>query len=458
MARFSEKNTFRLLLCAVVAALVFPGCRKTLSDEEKETLRRERIAAARNTAVERFVQSLPFDERLSQIFLVNVEGNRTFVPVEKNGILHGAPGTGDALVPGGALLFSYNISKDPLETYEFIRSIHDFYIHAGKIPPYIAVDQEGGDVNRLRGLTSVLWSQKKVAESFSPVLAQELYSVQAAQMRMLGFSMNLAPVAEVADAENAEFLGTRTFGNIDSVVEYGTAAVLGYEKNGISTVLKHFPGNSRTDPHSGLPEITITNEAFDGPYLKSFAALLPLSSAVLMSHARVSVSGGGSGLENVGSVPACFSDFWIGSILRERFSFSGLVISDDIFMAALSDNGFSPEQAAVRAVESGIDVILLSEKTFGTIAAALMEKAAADANFEAALNRSVCNVIKYKIKAGILLMEDVSAAGTNSIEKNAENGTESAEYDFSVVVNTEYHEFNLHEFDALYRKGMSLYE
>ena len=347
------------------------------------------------------------------------------------------------LIPGGVLLFAYNVSKDPLETFEFIKSIHDFYLVNENPPPFVAVDQEGGDVNRLRSLTSVLWSQKKVSESFSIEGAEKLYSAQARQMRNLGFHLNLAPVVEVETNANKEFLDTRTFGSLSDVLSYGGAAVDSYEKNRIAVVLKHFPGNSNADPHIGIPKINLQESDLQN-YLASFEKLAPKSSAVLMSHIIAKIDGEYA-MET--EMPACFSEFWI-SEARKYLPPDSLIFSDDIFMGALAKNGYPPEIAAVKAIEAGVDVIMLSEKRFGHVAKNLLSKAVEDKKFSEELNRAIKNVIKFKIKAGIL--ELLEKSDSESAEKNQVPI-------FFVRVNPNYADFNLYQFNEDYKSGMDAF-
>ena len=420
---------------------------------------KNKLNQAKKKAVSDYVRSLSPEIKVSQIFLVNVEGNSSYSAVEKVSSLTNNAEDDSPLMPGGVLLFSYNISKDPLESYDYIKSIHDFYVENQNPPPFGAVDQEGGDVNHLRSLTSVLWAQKKVAESFTPEKAFLLYEAQARQMKNLGFHLNLAPVVEVMNEENREFLDTRSFGSLEKVLEYGGLAVKAYEKNGISVVLKHFPGNSSTDPHIGLPKISINGKEKDF-YFKPFQTLLPSASGILMSHAIVHLEGESE--ENL--QPACFSSYWIRDVLKKQFSFNGLVISDDIFMGALAKNGYPPENAAIKALEAGVDVIMLSEKKFGRVAALILEEAGKKLSFAAELDRAAENVILYKIKAGILELTekvpDLSEEAESFEEKNLAS-EERADGEkipvFEVRVNPLYTEFNLEKFNEDYLAGMKAY-
>ena len=429
----------------------FLSCTKKLTPEELEAQRllaeaerEESIQNAKNAAVSEYVASLSDEVKISQLFLVNIEGSERYHAVEKTGSLYGNPEEGTPLVPGGVLLFSYNVSKDPLETYEYIKSIRDFYLANENLPPFVAVDQEGGDVNRLRGLTSVLWSEKKVADSFSLEGAAELYSAQARQMKNLGFHMNLAPVVEVLTEKNKDFLDTRSFGNLEDTLSYGKNVVTGYESNGIAVVLKHFPGNSSTDPHTGLPEIRLTRAELEQNYIAPFRSLLADSSALLMSHARMTLTDDEQYADS--KTPACLSKYWVHDMVRSELGFSGLVLSDDIFMGALAENGYPPETAAFEALCAGIDVIMLSEKRFGRVAGIILSKAKEDAGFASEVNRAVENVIRFKISAGILTLKEMSDGGDGEIPR------------FAVEVTDTYEDFDLHKFNEDYKAGMNAYE
>lgn len=376
------------------------------SKEEKIRLYQESVRSSKKTAVEQFVENLPQAVQISQLFLVNIEGNSSFVPVENLSSLYSNSGLSQSLLPGGCLFFSYNIADTKEQVRHFIDSINACYASSKNPPPFLAVDQEGGYVNRLRGITDSFPSEKFIAENLDEESARGLYEKQALQMAELGFNMNLAPVVEPETPENAGFLDTRSFGSLEKVLAYAPIEISAFEKQGIISVLKHFPGNSNTDPHTGLPEIFVTKKQLEEEILVPFKKLLPLSSAVLMSHARIRPED--FTVEGVDySVPACLSSFWVDRLLRQEWGFEGLILSDDIFMGALADNGFPAEKAAVQAVEAGINVIMLSEKRFAPVARILLKKAEEFPDFAQKVKESVCRVIEAKIKIGLLNLKQI---------------------------------------------------
>lgn len=346
----------------------------------------------RSQKITDFVRKMPLEQKIAQLFIENLDGNVRFRSYETFGDMTGS-GDRTPLVAGGYLYFSYNIAPSREQMRAFNDSVADYCDNFGLIHPFLCVDQEGGWVSRLKKLSDPLPSNEDVAANFSVGEAYRIYSSQAEQMADMGFHMNLAPVIEVCTQDNRDFLDGRSFGNLFQVILYGRACINGYENNGISAVVKHFPGNTNTDPHTGLPEITLPKDELEKS-VESFRRLIRANpSAVLMSHARTSAVDP--------NLPACLSAVWVTQILRNEWGYDGLIFSDDIFMGALADNGYPPEKAVVMAVEAGIDCIMISEKRFARAAAVLYKKALSESDFSARIDESVIRILKFKEKSGI---------------------------------------------------------
>ena len=385
---------------------------------------------AQQAALQNFIQSLDPVQRYSQLFLVNLEGNTSFRPVES---LQWEEVPEQALVPGGYLFFSYNVADSAQKVADFTASIQSWCQSNQTLPPLLAIDQEGGLVNRLRSVTSLLPSAQEVAETMTSQQAQELYRLQGSQMQHLGFHLNLAPVAEATSSHNQAFLDTRSYGSLPQMEDFARAAIAGFQKGGIGAVAKHFPGNTNDDPHTGLPEIALSQQELQQLYLEPFRRILQESKpwAVLMSHARTAVYDG--------ETPACLSRFWVTEMLRQDFGYEGLILSDDIFMAALEKNGFPPERSVMMAVEAGIDVIMLSEKKFGSVLKLILDRSREDESFKSLLDASVERILLAKVQACLMsFQEDESGLSLVCNESVANHWNEA-------------------EFQNLHRRGQELY-
>ncbi len=408
-----KKNVLFFIFCL----FLFSGCGRIndrVQDNKEKKMRKSSVKIykalnsgqkEKKSAFEDYVLSVSLHDKVCQLFIENLEGDTVFVPVEKD------------FVPGGYLFFGYNLADSPDGIIKFTDSIKKYCVKNGIIPPFLAIDQEGGLVNRLKIVNGPLPSAEKIALRADVDSAYKIYSAQAEQMKNLGFDMNIAPVIEVKTAENGHFLNGRSFGDLKKVKEFGTACVNAYENHGIGTVVKHFPGNTNTDPHTGLPEILLSGAELEESLAPFFEINRCAPAGTLMSHARVkSVDG---------KKPACFSKIWVSEILRGKIGFEGIVFSDDIFMGALALNGFPPEEAAVKALEAGVNVIMVSEKRISGPARVLISKAEKDEDFKKLIDNSFKKVMEYKIRQNLVSFEK-NADGIYSVVPVLQNETVAA--------------------------------
>lgn len=371
-------------------------------------------------ALDAYVESLSLEDKISQLFIENLEGNTSFRTFEKKYELGGG-NDNQPLVAGAYLFFSVNLTDNPEQTMNFTASIFGFCRENNLIPPFLAIDQEGGFVNRLKNLCGPLPSCQKISEKLDLEQAYELYSLQAKQMELLGFNMNLAPVAEVCTPDNEVFLNERSFGDSSKVLSYGRSCILAYQQNKISTVLKHFPGNTNTDPHTGLPEIQLSKDELEAT-LEPFYKLMDFyPHGILMSHARTTAFNS--------EVPSCLSSFWVTDVLRNRCGYKGIIFSDDIFMAALAENSYPPEKAVIMAINAGVDCIMTSERRFVKPARYVYKEASENPDFLLKINAAVKRIILYKIDLGLLEFASSENAGKNCLKIQINNSYLNQFYD-----------------------------
>ncbi len=382
---------------------------KKLNEKEmqvhKEALKMHSLlkedTAKKEIAVREFISSLTIEEKISQLFLINLEGNKEFIPVEwykkkvfdLNGNIKTEKKT---LIPSGYIFFGYNIADNPEQIINFTSSVMDYAYAENAIPPFLSVDVEGGFVNRLRNVAGPLPENERVSQLLLPSQAYSLYSLYANQLAVLGFNLNLAPVIEICSDKNRDFLSGRSYGTENQVIEYASKNINACKNNNVGTVVKHFPGNTNIDPHIGLPKLNMTKAEFEQT-VRCFSAVLKENpEGILMSHVIV---------PDFDSHPSCLSKFWVTDIVRNKMNYDGIIFSDDIFMAALIDNGYSPKIASRMAVDAGIDCIMVSEKKFGRWLEILSEICLNDESFVKKIEESVFRILKFKMKHNLILCE-----------------------------------------------------
>lgn len=360
-----------------------------------------------NRAISQFLKTQTLAALARELFMVNINGNDTFKPVEQF--------NGNDLVAGSYIFFSYNLQDDAKAIIDFTSDVKNFCARKNLLPAFLALDEEGGEVSRLRKVIPNLPSPQKISKELLLTDAFELYSIVAKEISALGFSLNLAPVVESETTEN--FLGERSFGNEKKVADFAKMFLLSMQNENVASCLKHFPGNGKIDPHENLPIIQGTEYELHTLLFPFQNLLLYKPETILLSHLIV---------KNVDETPACLSRVWIKNFLQETLSFDGLVISDDIYMKALSDAGFPPERATLAAIEAGCDVIMISEKRFGNALSFLLSKANEDENFQKRIRESAEKIIRFKIKHGIVQLKKTNKTWElvfpliNADEKNAQ--------------------------------------
>lgn len=362
---------------------------------EEEAARLEKLKI--ESALQSYLDNLSLDEKIAQLFAVGIDGNDTLHQYAKKEFENGAP--------GAFLLFDVNIADTAEKTLNFTNSVISWFSEQNLIPPFFMIDNEGGGVYRFNGIGSKLLSPERMTECFSPEEAEYYYYLIGLQMKAMNIHLNLAPLVEVKNESNSVFLGRRSYGNFEKVEKYGKACIKGFSMSGVGTTLKHFPGNTDVDPHIGLPHLNASKEDVDTLYIEPFKKLSVFGAdAVLISHIVVDALDEG--------VPSCFSAKIVGEELKDTFWDDGLVISDDLYMGALSKNGYPPELAVVKALKAGIDILMISEKRFAKAAMAIKAEAEADAGFKARIDDAVLNILRFKIKRNILELrksEDLSS-------------------------------------------------
>lgn len=222
----------------------------------------------------------------------------------------------------------------------------------------VSVDEEGGRVQRIEGIDGDVPSARDMAATMTPEAVGDLARRRARVMAGLGVDVDLAPVVDVSDQADGTVIGDRSWSDDpDTVVEYAAAYADGLLAEGIVPVLKHFPGHGSAsgDTHQGAATTPPLADLTDHD-LVPYAALLPRFGprvGVMLGHLDV------PGLTEP-DTPASISPAAV-ELLRDTYGFTGAILTDDLSgMAAVTDR-MTPSEAAIRALEAGVDLVLFAD-------------------------------------------------------------------------------------------------
>ncbi|MCX6338666.1 MAG: beta-N-acetylhexosaminidase [Candidatus Aureabacteria bacterium] len=252
----------------------------------------------------------------------------------------------------GVVLFSRNV-KSARQLASLCRELQAIQKRVSPLPLIIAVDQEGGSVNRIADGATHFPSPMAVAAAGDVDLAGRIGYAMGCQLMRLGVNMNFAPVLDINTRKNNPAIGVRSFGeNPEQVAAFGAAMIRGMERAGVASVAKHFPGigSAEQDPHAETPVITRSAEELEREDLIPFARAVDAGvSGIMIGHARYPA---------LSADPASLSGAVVRGLLRGELRFRGLAITDDLEMGAVGASR-SAGDAAVKACGAGADLLLV---------------------------------------------------------------------------------------------------
>lgn len=254
---------------------------------------------------------------------------------------------------GGLIYFKKNI-QDAEQIKAMIGNSREY----SRYPLFVGVDEEGGSVSRVAsaGLASQQASAAQIGASGDAGKAYEVGSQIGAGLAELGFDVDFAPVADIANVANS-VMKDRSYGEeASAAAPFVVAMMNGLQENGVTACLKHFPGIGSTtaDTHEGLASVDRTAQELREQEFTVFKSGIDAGARMIMvGHVNV------PGLEPEG-YPASMSKAVITDILREELAYDGVIITDALSMGAISEY-YSSEQAAVLALKAGCDMLLMPE-------------------------------------------------------------------------------------------------
>ncbi|MCD8383984.1 MAG: glycoside hydrolase family 3 protein [Clostridiales bacterium] len=351
-------------------------------------------------AAQVLLEGMTLHEKVCQLFIVT--------PEELTGISGtatvGGASTKSALQDypvGGLVYFAGNILT-PDQCTSMIENTQSY----SQLGLFIAVDEEGGTVARI-GRNSAMGTTS--FPNMATVGAQgtdAAYNVGltiGSEITQFGFNLDFAPVADVNTNPDNPVIGSRAFSSdAEKAAELVASAVQGFRDGGILCCLKHFPGHgdTATDSHYGLAETTKTlDELRETEFLPFQAGIDAGAELVMVGHISTpNITGD--------SVPASLSSYMVTDILRGELGFDGLVVTDSLSMEAVTDQ-YGSGEAAVLAVQAGVDLLLMPEDLSAAVSA--LESAVDNGTLtESRIDESVLRILSVKLEYGIIDIRTVS--------------------------------------------------
>jgi beta-N-acetylhexosaminidase len=256
---------------------------------------------------------------------------------------------------GGVLLFELNLN--PVQTEKNLAKLTADLQRAAKIPLLISIDQEGGKVNRLKQKYGFkeMPSAKSIGLRNNDDYTVACGVTTADALLACGININFAPVLDV-DNPDCPVLGKlqRCYdADVQKISHIASLIIDAHFEKGIRTAVKHFPGhgNSRTDSHKGLADVTkywTPNELIPYKNLINEGKIEAIMTAHIINR-NIDPSG----------LPATLSKKAITELLRNKLGYQGVVLSDDMQMHAISSfYGF--EESIKMAINAGVDILIFS--------------------------------------------------------------------------------------------------
>jgi len=325
------------------------GMSVLLGNARKEMEYRDRFQLQRNASdrervwVDSVFNALSPRQRAAQVIMVAAYSNKTEKVYAETEQLIGR------LQPGGVIFFQGN----PLEQAKLTNR----YQQRSAIPMLVAGDYEWGLSMRLDSTMRFPW-QMTLGAVENTELIRKLGLEMARQCRRIGVNVSFSPVLDINNNAANPIIGARSFGeDKHNVVQKAIALSAGLQEGGVLASGKHFPGHGDTDKdsHKDLPLIPFSRQRLDSLELFPFKALADAGiGSMMVAHLSVPA------LDSTPGLPSSLSRRIIDGKLRVEMGYNGLIFTDAMNMKGVADR-FPSGEASVRALEAGVDVILMPE-------------------------------------------------------------------------------------------------
>lgn len=330
--------------------------------------------------VNELIGVMPLEDKVAGLFIVTPESITGVGTAVKAG-----EGTKDALTRyavGGIVYAEKNIKSEE----QFKEMLENTKLYT-KYPIFLAAEEEGGKRSTIsnRGIGTKVDAPKTVGQSGDTDAAYQTGVTIGTNLSGVGINLSLGPVADPAVTDN-NWLGERSYGAGGLLTGSMAASVMqGLQSQDVTACVKYFPGVGSTaeNPENGLAGTDRTEEQFRSEEFPAFQAVIDSGADMIM------VSGVAAPGLTGDNEPCVFSGRVVTDILREELGFEGVIISDSLDMAAISDYNGS-EEAAIMALKAGCDMLYMPEdfeKAYNGILQAVQDGTISEERIDDALRR-----------------------------------------------------------------------
>ena len=331
-----------VIIIVIVLAILGINNRNIFNDDEqviqdKQQIKQENLTI--DEKVDKTVESMSQTEKLGQMVMIGIQGTK--VDDDSLYMLN-------QYHMGGVILFDRN-----MENPEQVKQLtSDLQAQSNeKVPLFIGIDEEGGDVVRMAEKLTPPPSQKEIGATGDIEQAKTWAIKTAKSLKDMGINVNFAPVADVGSNDKRSY-STDT----NTVIDFVRAATKGYQQENIIYSLKHFPGigKGRVDSHVDSSSIDVAKEVLMAEDILPFKTIIdenePNDYFILVSHLKYPA------LDE--EYPASLSSKIMTDLLRNELGYKGIIITDDMEMGAVANhNDF--RSIGVNAVKAGADIVLV---------------------------------------------------------------------------------------------------
>lgn len=342
---------------------------------------------------------LSIDERIGQLYIVALYTNK-----DQNHI-SGVRKLVEQERIGGIILMQDDAEQEIALVNEFQKK--------SRVPMLFGMDAEWGLYQRIKTAHKFPWAMTLGAIQDNN-LVYEMASKIAEDAKKMGIYWNFAPVVDVNTNPKNPIIGNRSFGSdVQNVIAKSLAYAQGLQDNGVLAAIKHFPGHGDTDvdSHLDLPVVKHSLERLNKIELAPFKALMDKKiGGVMIAHLYVPQ------LEKGKNIPASISYDIVTNLLKNKFRYEGLVITDALNMNAVAKK-YPAGELDLRAFKAGNDVLLFSQDV--PTGKKLIKEAIQKGEIsEKRLEESVKKILKTKYLLGLQNLRPLSSEGINNALNN----------------------------------------